>query len=231
MRKGFIDLSGQRFGRWSIVSYAGPNKNGNAQWNVRCDCGTEKTVLSTTLRKGESNSCGCLVPEIVSQTSRKHGHTIGNSLSPEYVAWASMIRRCTCPSQVSYKYYGGCGIVVHPAWVLSFQEFLNHVGPMPVKDGVRYTLDRIDPRGNYEPGNVRWADSITQANNKRNSSKLTAFGRTQTVSQWSRETGISVGTLQRRVKLGWSPDRIVSVKPDRRRRRKSQTYTDSDYII
>jgi hypothetical protein len=29
------------------------------------------------------------------------------------------------------------------------------------------TLDRIDPEGNYEPGNVRWADAKTQAANKR----------------------------------------------------------------
>ena len=30
-----------------------------------------------------------------------------------------------------------------------------------------YSLDRINPFGNYEPGNIRWADAETQANNKK----------------------------------------------------------------
>lgn len=42
-----------------------------------------------------------------------------------------------------------------------------------------YSLDRIDPSGNYEPGNLRWADAKTQVTNIRDpegkSAKISAL--------------------------------------------------------
>ena len=58
----FQDLTGQRFGRWSVKSYAGC-ENGHHFWNCVCDCSTEKSVNGGSLRKGLSTSCGCLKNE------------------------------------------------------------------------------------------------------------------------------------------------------------------------
>jgi hypothetical protein len=44
----------------------------------------------------------------------------------------------------------------------SYEQFLAELGPRP--DGM--TLDRIDPMGHYEPGNVRWATIAEQARNR-----------------------------------------------------------------
>ena len=44
----------------------------------------------------------------------------------------------------------------------SFDEFLQEVGPRP--EGC--TLDRIDPLGHYEKGNIRWATIRQQAENR-----------------------------------------------------------------
>lgn len=66
------------------------------------------------------------------------------------------------------------------------------------------TLDRIDVNGNYEPSNCRWADAVTQMNNRRSTPHYTVDGRSLTISQWSRETGIPRSTILNRLKRGMS---------------------------
>lgn len=53
-----IDLTGQRFGRWTVIRRQG-SSGGKALWLCMCDCGNEGEVKSTNLRSGKSKSCGC----------------------------------------------------------------------------------------------------------------------------------------------------------------------------
>lgn len=70
-----IDLTGKNFGRWTVESRFDTNGKGNAKWNCLCSCGTRKIVEGKTLKKGESQSCGCLRLELVSPdlTGNKFG--------------------------------------------------------------------------------------------------------------------------------------------------------------
>ena len=86
----------------------------------------------------------------------------------EYSIWNAMRQRCTNPNSQRWKHYGGRGIKVCDEWLKSFVSFYEHIGPKP---GPEYSLDRINNDGNYEPGNVRWATIIQQANNQRRNRK------------------------------------------------------------
>lgn len=54
-----IDLTGQRFGRLTVVQYDHAEHDG-AHWFCKCDCGSEKVVAGYLLRNGGAKSCGCL---------------------------------------------------------------------------------------------------------------------------------------------------------------------------
>lgn len=82
--------------------------------------------------------------------------------SRTYRSWSSMKSRCQNPKSTSYKYYGARGVTVCSRWE-SFENFFEDMGERP--EGT--SLDRIDPHGNYEPGNCRWATSAEQNRNKR----------------------------------------------------------------
>jgi hypothetical protein len=84
--------------------------------------------------------------------------------TPEYQAWHNMKKRCTLPSHPDYRMYGGTGIGVCPAWRNSFLAFY---GDMGVRPSPQHSLDRIDPTGNYEPSNCRWATKQEQSRNRR----------------------------------------------------------------
>lgn len=54
----FIDLTGQRFGKWLALARVKSSKSGNSMFKCVCDCGNEKDVLGNSLRKGVSTGCG-----------------------------------------------------------------------------------------------------------------------------------------------------------------------------
>lgn len=182
------DISGQRFGRLTAISLAPDSKP--TQWICVCQCGTTVIIRSCNLRSGASASCGCLHRDGLADRNSRHRMTA----SREYGTWRSAKRRCFSPNDTNYKHYGGRGITMCDEWKNSFEAFYAYVGDCPPG----YSLDRINNDGNYEPGNVRWASSATQSLNQRSNILITHNGKTQTVAQWSEETGIAGATLRQR---------------------------------
>jgi hypothetical protein len=156
-----IDITDYRFERLVVLNRHTTNSaDRKPLWRCQCDCGTKVIVGGSSLKSGNTRSCGCLHKEGNATT---HGHTKGYKDSPTYNTWANMMTRCYNPKANNWDNYGGRGITVCERWHL-FETFLEDVGERP--EGK--TIDRYPNNdGNYEPGNVRWATRSEQNQNKR----------------------------------------------------------------
>lgn len=159
---GFIDRTGQRIGRWTVLR-RGPNWRHGIRWFCRCDCGAERLVPAQSCYVGISNSCGCYQKERVRIRATRHGHSPIEGKSPTYLSWSAMIARCHSPNTTAFRTYGRLGISVTKPWRDSFASFLNDMGERPKGK----TLDRIDNRFGYFASNCRWATRRGQAANKK----------------------------------------------------------------
>jgi len=194
----FKDLTGKRFGRLTVLELE-EIINGKPKWKCRCDCGNEVIIDGSRMKSGTTKSCGCLAKEIKSERSVTHGKSKTNL----YRIYNHMKGRCYNPTDSAYENYGGRGIRMCQEWLDDFMNFYNWSMNNGYKKGL--TIDRIDNDGDYEPSNCRWADNITQCNNRRSNRKLTVNSETHTIAEWSRITGVGSSTIINRLNNGVSP--------------------------
>lgn len=124
---------------------------------------------------------------------------------PWYNSWRGMLSRCYRPKDASYNRYGGRGIRVCEEWH-DVREFEKWVEQNPWVEGA--TIDRIDPDGNYEPNNCRWATMFEQGKNRRNSIVIEWHGAKRNITEWAEITGINRSTLNNRYWRGDRADRL-----------------------
>jgi hypothetical protein len=134
--------------------------------------------------------------------------------TPVWNAWAGMRARCYCKTNTSYPHYGGKGIGVCESWT-QFEAFYADMGEPP--EG--YTLDRIDPRGDYEPGNCRWATWTQQERNRTNNVHVVYQGVEMTLSGAAEASGVPYKTVWMRRKYGWPQADWFSVSDYRKVKR------------
>jgi len=152
---------GDKFGRLTVIGIVENSPTKNRKWKVECICGAEKQVWASTLRGGQTKSCGCLL--------RKYAHigekTTGNKL---YGVWSAMKDRCNNKNNKEYKNYGSRGISVCKEWNNSYAEFSLWARKSGYKEGL--TIDRRDKNNGYKRGNCEW---VTRAENTRRQSRNT----------------------------------------------------------
>ncbi len=195
MGRKLQDLSGQKFGDWTVLEFYDKvikyGKNIYIRYLCECACGNISVVYAYSLRKKVrgTKSCGC---HINGEWNKTHG-MYGTS---EYHSWQAMKQRCYNENKESYSYYGGRGIKVCDRWLNSFENFFEDMG---FKTSPEHTLGRFDNNGNYEPDNCFWDTQEEQANNKSNTRKYYYNGEELSITQWARKLNISENVLKYRL--------------------------------
>lgn len=184
-----LDLTGQKYGRLSVVSRAA-NLGRDVAWNCVCDCGETLVVRAGGLRTGNTRSCGCL--------KITHGHARGGTRSPTNSTWIAMRQRCYNPNHDCYHMYGGRGIEVCERWQGSFENFLEDMGERP--EGM--TLDRINNDGDYSPDNCRWATPKQQSRSIRGEKHYNAKITRKDVREIRSASKAGVGTVELAAQYG-----------------------------
>lgn len=138
-----------------------------------------------------------------------HGHTRyggAKRMSPTYISWVCMKRRCTQEDGRHWEDYGGRGITYALDWE-DFQSFLSDMGGRLAGT----TLDRINSDDHYYKENCRWATTTQQLRNRRNTVTATYLNRTQPLQDWCDELGLTYTTMWARIyKYGYTPERAFS---------------------
>lgn len=177
MSRRIKDLTGQTFGRLTVIEFAGKDKHGAAKWRCYCACGNSpnQIVLGRALTVGCTKSCGCLVKEL----HTKHGLR----WHPLYRVWLGMKDRCYNVKKDRYPRYGGRGIIVCDRWKESLENFIEDMYPT-YTEGMQ--IDRINNDGNYEPTNCRWVTPKQNSMNKGSQTGSTSKykGGTPTETKW-----------------------------------------------
>jgi len=215
----FKDLRNQRFGKLLALEPIKKSYDANYYWLCICDCGKEKTILSSNLVRGISTTCGCGKIKL-GEVTTKHGMT----KTRIFKIWAGIRKRCNNSKCESYKHYGGRGIVISEKWD-NFIDFYNDMKEGYADD---LSLDRIDPNGNYEPGNCRWATSKTQNRNRRNNNVITFNNESKTLSEWAELSGNNYTVINYRIRKGWDVEKAI-FSPNIRQNKSIQSI--SKYLV
>lgn len=198
-----VDLTGQTFGRLTVLHSSGRSKSGSWIWACRCSCGNSeiRQVWSSSLIRGLTISCGCAQKEIATKASTKHGlsyHALHN-------IWQNMMYRCYRKEDRSYRWYGARGISVAEEWHTEAQ-FIADMSPRP--KGAK--LERKDNDGPYSKENCVWASDKEQARNRRSNRLVTIGAETKPAIEWCEITGVNYGTAVSRLNRGLPPEEAFS---------------------
>lgn len=176
------ELTGQVFGRLTVIAFHSVGADYATKWLCRCECGNEKIVIGKNLTAGRTRSCGCKQggrSDFAQTQFARRGKlgsvtlTHGMTATPLYITWTVMKGRCNNPNNPDYRNYGGRGIRVCDEWNASFEAFYRDISPT-WQQGL--TIDRIDTNGPYSPDNCRWLANSEQWKTRRSHGPKRADG-------------------------------------------------------
>lgn len=198
---GLLDLTGQKYGRLSVIRRNGHIGNHTA-WECVCECGTIGTWKTNSLRMNATTSCGCYHREMASSANITHGM----SKTPEYETWTKIMQRCYNPNVERYRNYGGRGVEVCERWIESFEAFYEDMGSRP---GPEYSIERKEVNGDYSPNNCYWATEFEQSRNRTTNRVVLYQGKEMIAKDVAISAGVSYVQLRYHLDHGKTADQAV----------------------
>ncbi len=192
---------GKVYGGWTVLAFSHRDRRSKKHWVCRCECGIQRPVAESNLKREGSHSCGCRFLASIT----KHGALKNGGRSGTWTTWNGMIQRCYNPRHKEFHNYGARGISICERWRYDFAAFLADMGEKPPDK----TIDRIDNNGNYEPGNCRWATDREQTRNKRVNVFYTHDGASLVIADWAVRLGVKKVTIRTRMRRGWTFEQAI----------------------
>lgn len=198
------DITGQKFNMLTALNRVGKNKNGQAIWSFKCECGAIKNMLATNATRKTQISCGCHKLKVLT----KHGF-IKHRL---YSIWRGMVSRCYYEKHTGFKNYGRKGIKVCKEW-LDFESFKNWA----LSNGYdeKLTLDRKNNFKSYSPDNCKWSDKYAQSYNRTCTVWCEINGKKLNTNEIFNQYGINKKVLYYRMSRGYKNQDLI--KPIKRK--------------
>lgn len=209
-----IDLTGQRFGRLTVIERTITSKSGRAKWLCQCDCGKSTTTTGTNLRTGVTKSCGCYMIECETTRIKEICTTHGKSHTRLYRTWKNMKQRCYNPNNTYYHRYGGRGITICAEWKQDFKAFYDWAIANGYQDNL--SIDRIDNEKGYSPDNCRWVTRKVQERNKSRNRLVELNSKTKTLAEWCEIYAVDYDKARSCLRYGGTPEEALGLVPRRK---------------
>lgn len=181
MNRKIQNLTGEKFGRLTVLGLDTVKESRKTYWMCQCECGNIKSCRADSLKCGAITSCGCKKKE-QDKVNLTANHSHKQSGTRLYYIWQGVKSRCYNVNDSRYANYGGRGIKVCEEWKSDFSNFFQWASESGYSDLL--TIDRINVDGDYEPCNCRWADAKTQCNNRTSNIYIKIGNSTKTLKEW-----------------------------------------------
>jgi hypothetical protein len=208
-------LAGTVFGRLTVLGegdvHVQPSGQRKRTAKCECVCGRVVEVQLNSLRSGHTESCGCLWEETIIAATTTHGEAAGRGYGYLYILWCGIKSRCLTKTNRAYANYGGRGICLFEPWVDDYAEFARYIRTELGERPKGASLDRINNAEGYAPGNLRWASSIQQNNNRRDNLLLAFQGSTNSLAAWAEKFNIPSRALYLRLfRYNWPIEKALT---------------------
>ena len=207
----FIDITGEKYNKLKVISFYDITNNGS-RWLCECDCGKQKVIAASQLKRGTTKSCGCL-----RSTKKYNDETKAFRKRLQYIYY-QMKQRCYDKNNPAYNHYGARGINICEEWLNDINVFISWA----LENGYNreLTIERINVNGNYEPNNCKWITKTQQEYNKTNSVLYTINGATKCLSEWCKLYDKDYFLVRGRLKRGNSIEQALTKPIDVKKRNK-----------